>query len=398
MLIIVFLFLLGVTFGEIFGLMNPLYRYLTSAVVFLCFIYQYQRTRQFGKERLLTREELTRTNEIIQTLIATTNINKLLSLIMDNLMRGERFESAFIYQKENDDTFTCIAIKGAVALEGIKRFTFKLEDHDKIIGRTVRTRTLVTVQDVESNHLVDKEIKELLQLRQFILLPLVIQDKTSGLIIIGNSNDRITFTAKDIAISNTIANQAAVALQNAWLYSKIQELSVVDELTQSYNHRFFQQKIREEIELARRYDSNLSLAMIDVDFFKNYNDKNGHLAGDICLKQAVQVILASLRKTDIVSRYGGDEFALILSATDKLGAAKILEKIRVDIEKYPFEFKHNQPDGKVTISTGIAAFPQDAKESRELIDLADQSLYQAKKLGRNRITICETAVKTNIQK
>ncbi|GAG39085.1 unnamed protein product, partial [marine sediment metagenome] len=210
-----------------------------------------------------------------------------------------------------------------------------------------------------------------------------------------NSKNTVEFTSKDLAISSTISNQAAVALQNAHLYSKIQELSVIDELTQAYNHRFFQQRIRDEIELAKRYKSILTLSMLDIDFFKNYNDQNGHLAGDVCLKQAAQIISQGLRKTDIMARYGGDEFAVILPATDRYGAARLLEKIRYDIEKYPFEFKHSHPGGNVTISVGIAVFPKDAGDFRELISLADQSLYKAKNLGKNRVIVYEAPKNNN---
>ncbi|MDD5688297.1 MAG: sensor domain-containing diguanylate cyclase [Elusimicrobia bacterium] len=384
MLLVIFLFLLAISFIEVLGWLNPLFRYLVFGVIFTFLLYQYYKIRQLGKERLLTQEELTRTNEIIQKLLTTTNFNKLLSLIIDNLIREKRFCSVFIYKLEENSTLKCIATNGAVALKGINKFTF-VPEQDKMIERTIRLKTPITIQNTGENQLIDKEITENLKLKQFILLPLAVQDKILGLIIIGNDKDKITFTSKDIAISTAISNQAAVALQNAQLYLKIQELSIIDELTQVYNHRFFQQRITEETELAKRYNSILSLAIIDIDHFKNYNDKNGHLAGNDCIKQVAKIISQSLRRTDIVSRYGGDEFALILPATDKYGAIKILEKIKTDVEKYPFEFRHNQPNGKLTISVGASIYPQDAKESMELINIADKSLYRAKKLGRNRV-------------
>ncbi|HAM39383.1 MAG TPA: hypothetical protein DCP53_08345 [Elusimicrobia bacterium] len=390
MLIVIFVFLLLVSFTELLGWMGPVQRYFTFLVVTSFLVYQYKKIKQFGKEKLLSQEELKRTNEVIQALLTTTNINKLLSLIMDNLIREKNFDSAFIYLIESINNYLCIATKGAVALGGIKKFYLHIENQDKIIQQAVKTKLPVMVQDAEKNPLVDKEVIGQLGLRQFIILPLVVQDKILGLIIIGNSKTKINFTSKDLAISTTIANQAAVALQNAQLYSKIQELSILDELTHTFNHRFFQQKIREETELARRYESTLSLAILDIDYFKNYNDRNGHPAGDTCLRQVAQIISHNLRRTDIVARYGGEEFALILPATSKEGAEKILNKMRIDIEKYPFEFAQNQPDGKLTISAGISSYPNDAKETRELINLADQSLYKAKHLGRNRVIVCET--------
>ena len=295
MLIIIFMFLLVISFAELLGIMDPAQRYCAFLVIFAFLIYQYQKIKQFGKEKLLSQEELKRTNEVIQALLTTTNINKLLSLIMDNLTRDKSFDSAFIYLIESSDNYLCIATKGAVALGGIKKFYLHLENQDKTIKQAVKSKLPLMVQDAEKNHLVDKEIISQLGLRQFIILPLVVQDKMLGIIIIGNSKTKINFSSKDLAISTTIANQAAVALQNAQLYSKIQELSILDELTQTFNHRFFQQKIKEEVELARRYESALSLAIIDIDFFKNYNDKNGHPAGDTCLRQVAQVISHNLK-------------------------------------------------------------------------------------------------------
>lgn len=395
MLSVFFLFLLTVVFSDLFGWLNLLHRCFIAGVIFIFVFYQYRKSILSGRGELVAREELERTNEVIQALLTTTNLNKLLSLIIDNLTKEKKFDSAFIYLIEEDKTLRCIATKGAVSLSGIRRFTFILENRDRIIERTIKSRLPKMVQDTQKDPLSDREIIEKLQLKQFILLPLVVQDKIIGLIIIGNSKNMVEFTSKDLAISSTISNQAAVALQNAQLYSKIQELSVIDELTQTYNHRFFQHRIRDEVELAKRYKSILALSMLDIDFFKNYNDQNGHLAGDVCLKQVARIISQGLRKTDIVARYGGDEFAVILPATDRYGAARLLEKIRYDIEKYPFEFKHSHPGGNVTISAGIAVFPKDAGDFRELINFADQSLYKAKNLGKNRVFVYEAPKNNN---
>ncbi|MBN1385196.1 MAG: sensor domain-containing diguanylate cyclase [Elusimicrobia bacterium] len=389
MLILLFLFLLSIAIGELFGWISPLYHFFAAAVIFVFVFYLYRRVGQFSRGELRVREELEKTNEVIRALLTTTNLNKLLSLIMDNLIKNKNFDSAFIYLIRENNTLACIATKGAVALNGIKRFTFTLQDYDRIIGRAIKSRLPRMILDVEKEPLSDREIKEKLQLKQFILLPLVVQDKVIGLIIIGNSGEMVEFTQRDLTISKMISNQAAIALQNAQTNTRIQELSIIDELTQVYNRRFFQNRIRDEIELAKRYKSILALAIIDIDYFKNYNDKNGHLAGDVCLKQVTNMISRSLRKTDIVARYGGEEFALILPATDRYGATRILEKIRYDIERYPFEFKHKQPGGNLTISAGIATFPKDAGDFRELISLADQSLYKAKELGRNRVVLYE---------
>jgi diguanylate cyclase (GGDEF)-like protein len=219
------------------------------------------------------------------------------------------------------------------------------------------------------------------------MLPLVIFDKVIGLIIVGNRTKRMSLDDRDITTLEIISNQAAIALYDTQLHAQIEELSVTDGLTGLYNYRFFQQKIREEIELVKRYGHTLSLAIMDIDYFKVYNDKNGHLAGDKCLKQVTEIINNNVRKTDFVARYGGEEFALILPATNKFGAYRVIEKIRQEIESYSFEFGFNQPQGRLTISTGISNLPEDADEVRELISLADKSLYKGKEIGRNTVVL-----------
>lgn len=384
MLVTIFLFLLAVSFFEIFGWLNILYRCIVFVIIFMFFVYQYRKTLQFAKEKTLNEEELIKTNETIQVILSTIDANKLLTFILSNLTFGKYFDSAFIYLIESGgDELKCIAMKGAVAFAGIKKFTFRFTNRDKIIAQAIKTKLPIAVQDTDGNPDVDTEIIEKLQLKQFILLPLVVREELLGLIIVGNSHDRVIFTKRQIRVLTVLTNQAAIALQNSQLYSKVQKLSVVDELTQIYNRRFFQKRIYEEVELAKRYNSVLSLAIVDIDFFKNYNDKNGHSAGDVCLKQVAQLITQNLRKTDTVARYGGEEFGVILPATNKHGATNILEKIRYEVEICSFEFGYNQPDGKLTVSAGVATYPEDTDRVNQLIDFADLALYHAKSHGRN---------------
>ncbi|MFH1540778.1 MAG: sensor domain-containing diguanylate cyclase [Elusimicrobiota bacterium] len=389
MIIVISLFLFAISFIEILGPIIPLHHYISLSIAFLFLIYQYHKIKRLSREKTLIKQRLTKTNEVIQALITTTNISKLLPLVIDILSAEKYFDSAFIYLIEKDNTLTCIATKNVLSLGGIKKYSFIPEDQNRIIVQTIKSMLPVVVSGTELNYLVDREIVGKLQLKQCVLLPLVIQNKILGIIIVGNSGVKIDITSQHLKALTTVSNQVAVALQNAQLYSKIQELSTIDELTHLYNYRFFQQEIREELELAKRYNSYMSLAIIDIDFFKNYNDTNGHLAGDICLKQIAQVILQSIRKTDIAARYGGEEFAIILPATDKHGATKILEKLRYDVERYPFEYRCNQPDGRLSISAGISTSPNDTKEPRKLLELADQALYEAKKLGRNKVIVYE---------
>lgn len=162
-------------------------------------------------------------------------------------------------------------------------------------------------------------------------------------------------------------------------------LSYTDDLTEIYNHRFFIQQLTLEVERQKRYSSPLSLLMIDIDYFKNYNDTNGHLAGDEALKAIALLIQHGVRQSDIVARYGGEEFAAILVNTGKEKAMEIAGRVRKIIAEAPFPNEREQPNGDLTVSIGVATFSPPVSTLTDLIREADHALYRAKKAGRNRI-------------
>ena len=170
------------------------------------------------------------------------------------------------------------------------------------------------------------------------------------------------------------------------LNKKLEILSITDGLTGLYNHRHFYERLATEIARAARYNHDLSLIIIDVDFFKHYNDNHGHLAGDIVLKGVADCIKSGVREIDITARYGGEEFAAILPEVDKKGALAFAERIRNVVASHPFSKKETQPNGNLTISLGVATFPEDtAANDSALIQMADNAMYKAKEMGRNRV-------------
>ncbi len=169
--------------------------------------------------------------------------------------------------------------------------------------------------------------------------------------------------------------------------SKLIQLAITDGLTGLHNYRYFKEQLSQEITRAKRHNTNVSIAMIDIDYFKNYNDTHGHPAGDLILKTIADLLRNNIRKIDVAARYGGEEFALILAETDKQAAGFVANKIKNLIERQKFDYEETQPNGKLTISMGIATFPEDAMTPDELVKMADQRLYCAKKAGRNRVVL-----------
>ena len=212
-------------------------------------------------------------------------------------------------------------------------------------------------------------------------------------IILKNQLDCLLKQGDDSAIDTLREASFQQAILIADLRKKeeaLRKLVITDGLTGLYNHRHFQQRLRDECDRARRYSYKLSLIMIDIDNFKHYNDTHGHPAGDKVLLQVAEILSDKARQSDIVARYGGEEFAILChsSLTDTVGVA---ERLLLDIDAAEFWGQEQQPllkgqsEGSLTICLGVAAFGPSMKDPGELVELADKKLYQAKKAGRNRV-------------
>lgn len=359
-------------------------------ILLILAVYLLFRLEKKSKEIDLLKKQATNHMQLTQSLLTTFDLNKLLGLILENLTKGLNLDVAYIYILEGSEMtgiLQCIATPGVISLKGIERLSIGFLDEEEIISLTLKSRSPQLVQETSKDSRCSPGLVKLLKLEQMMLQALYAHGKTLGLTIAGNYQKKRNLTDGELNRFGVIVNQAGIALENAQFYEKIHELTVHDELTGLYNYRYFYPKLREEMRLASRYRQPLSLAIVDIDNFKHYNDTNGHLAGDTVLRQIAQILTNRLRKTDIVVRYGGEEFALILPVTNREGAKKILEDLRKEIENYLFQFRESQPSGKLTISAGISTYPYDAREARELVEAADKGLYQAKNRGKNQVCV-----------
>jgi diguanylate cyclase (GGDEF)-like protein len=218
----------------------------------------------------------------------------------------------------------------------------------------------------------------------FLSIPLLYKEDVMGVINFARRGSS-SFSYQDVKMLSLVANQVALAIANARLYTKTRELSVRDELIGINNRRYFQQMLNMEWKRAVRFKRGLSLVMVDVDHFKDYNDTFGHLQGDQALKQIGQLLRRNLREVDTVARFGGEEFVLLLPDTDKRGAIAAAEKVRLLVDGHNFLTEEHKETRLITISAGISTYPDDVEEIDDLIDHADIALYRAKENGRNRI-------------
>jgi len=189
----------------------------------------------------------------------------------------------------------------------------------------------------------------------------------------------------DRIVLEAVANQLVVAVENSQLYKLTKRMAITDELTGLHNYRHLQHRLDEELRRASRYEKDLSFLMIDVDDFKAYNDTNGHVAGDRALRELGEVVVSVVREVDIVCRYGGEEFSVILPETDVSGALVTAAKIREAVGQHVFGEAPDICGGKLTISIGLATYPTHADDKQALLTVADDALYRAKNSGKNRI-------------
>jgi len=218
--------------------------------------------------------------------------------------------------------------------------------------------------------------------KSLITAPLLSGDKVIGILRMDSPQGGL-YTQDDLRLLDILGGLGSVAIQNALLYSWVQDLAIRDSLTGLFVRRYFLNRLHEEFSRAAAKGNSLSLLMLDIDRFKWYNDRYGHATGDIVLKHITNTITGSLREGDIAARYGGEEIVILLAGADAKNARKKAENIRKKIEKSPVivrREKHN-----ITVSVGVSSYPEDSALEEDLVKEADERLYKAKSLGRNRV-------------
>jgi|GEM_PF-1329089 len=168
---------------------------------------------------------------------------------------------------------------------------------------------------------------------------------------------------------------------------ELQVMAITDGLTKLYNHRYFQDCLEKAVTLAQQENKSVTLMILDIDHFKYYNDLFGHQAGDKLLEELAQLLIRELGPNDMVARYGGEEFTVILYDSGSENGVNVAEKVRAAVEAFPFPGRDQQPDGKITVSIGVASYPENARAKEELIRLADEALYKAKCCSRNKVEL-----------
>jgi len=254
----------------------------------------------------------------------------------------------------------------------------------------------VLVEDLQSNPLYADIRKEWLAngttvpIRSVIALPFTLGKVQAGVFFLRRMADEPPLTNADVEFADAVIKAAVAAIHRAQLIETTQaenkhleHLAHTDPLTQVLNRRALTVRLSAEMERARRYDSVITLLMIDLDHFKNINDTKGHLVGDDVLREVALLLQESIRSVDVVARYGGEEFVVVLPETPQIGAVKFAERMRERIEQTAFVA---DSDVRLTASIGVASFPApDIASVDDLFARADEALYRAKAAGRNKV-------------
>ncbi|MCK6546801.1 diguanylate cyclase [Myxococcota bacterium] len=223
------------------------------------------------------------------------------------------------------------------------------------------------------------------ELQAVKVFPLVERGAPVGALVVGSTVSGQELTREEERIFDVVTAHAAVSLSNARMYAKMETMATTDGLTGLVNHRRFKELLTEALARAARFTRQVSVVMVDADHFKSINDTWGHPVGDLVLKRVAAILKAEARRTDVVARYGGEEFVVVLDETDSPGAELVAERIRERIEREVIEGEFGRV--RVTASLGVATWPANAGVMEDLLEAADQALYEAKRKGRNRVVL-----------
>ncbi len=297
-----------------------------------------------------------------------------------NLVKAER-SSLWLFDERNNE----LTIKAARGIPDALKDIESIRLGEGIAGAVVSAGAPVvtTIDAMGKRSVPGRQYKT----GSFISYPISIGQRKIGLLNVADKAGGGLYNDADLAVIDLVAPQIALALERAsWQHraNQFQLMSITDPLTGLHNRRYLEARLSEELNRSKRYEFPLSFMMIDIDDFKLYNDRNGHQAGDRALEITAQCLHSTLRKADVASRYGGEEFSILLPQTTLKEAGAIADRLRRQIMRAKFPHGDSQPLGAVTVSIGVSCLSSTVDSAEAIIRAADRALYHAKSHGKNR--------------
>ncbi len=338
-------------------------------------------------------ERLSLFHEIGKALASTIDLQKILQTVMEkisDLLQPDTWSLLMIDDSSNELYFEIAIGAGADKLKDVR-----LKVGEGIAGWVAENGEPVLIEDVKRDPRFTARIDEITQLdtRSVVCVPIKGKEKVLGVIELVNCLGRESFRKSDIPILKSLADYAAIALENARYIQRIEQLTITDDCTALYNARHLNFVLDAEIYRSTRYGYEFSVIFLDLDHFKAVNDTHGHLVGSKLLWMIGDLIKGHLRLIDYAFRYGGDEFVVLLPQTSKENALQVVRRLKNLLNSSIF-FQEDGLNIKVTASFGVAAFPNDGRSRRELLRMADEAMYLVKNTTRDSIALAGEGIRT----
>jgi diguanylate cyclase (GGDEF)-like protein len=340
-------------------------------------------------------DELAALNEIGKALTSSLDISEVMQLILEKvseLLKPSNWSLLLLDQQTGELLFQAARGPGSDKLKGLR-----LAPGEGIAGHVATTRQPLKVDDVREDHRFSSrfDAQTSFHSRSILCTPLISRDRVLGVIELVNGAKDGRFTDEDLRTLRTVTDYAAIALENAQNFAKVQELTVLDDHTGLYNSRHLKRMLDTEVVRAMRFGHPVSVIFFDLDRFKQINDQRGHQSGSRALREVGQLLTRTLRQTDIAVRYGGDEFVVVLPETSRDQALEAARRLRDEMAASTFLADEKPGPIRITASFGVATFPDDGQAPDELLRRADEAMYRVKAGTRDGV---EAAVPVGLVK
>lgn len=335
--------------------------------------------------------------EISRSLCSTIEFSQLIESILYTCMGQFRVLGAGIFVPEPLDSDYFVLNRNYNGLELDPNVTYRISVSNPLINVITKNDRVFTIDELKAEVSAYADLEPISSLKPSLIVPLVQRNHLDGILVLGEKislPEEQGYSSYEKELILTIASLAAVAIYNSTLL----ERSSTDMMTHLKLKYFFYNVLTDKIDAAMAQNLPLAVIMFDIDFFKRFNDTYGHACGDYVLQTVAKIIRSCIRSCDLASRYGGEEFTVMLDKTGKDDAMTVAERIRQHVEEYDFCYENQHV--KVTISIGVTVFDSEknlVSSPKQLVDQADQALYVSKRSGRNRVTFADERLISEIK-